>query len=280
MITDQQTNTVYFSSLFREWYPEIAGKVFRNLTRHNIRYIEITGTKDIWCRDYLPVQVSKKKFIQFKYEPEYIRQHEKHLVTNPLQLYDQLEIDNAELISLIIDGGQVIKGKGIVLVSERAQKNWNKLDRREFQDILLRIFEVKDVVIIPTHPDDFTGHLDGLVRIVDDNRVLVSSVRDQSESYQTKLRKALEIFAKEIIELPSGFSPNIHSKDSACGIYLNYLHVGNLVLFPIFGLDTDEEALNIFRSVYPMHEIVQVNCRDLAEEGGGILNCVSWNVMH
>jgi len=61
------------------------------------------------------------------------------------------------LSNLIVDGGQVIKGNEIALVSERAQKYWNKLDKREFQDILLRLFEVKDVFIIPSHPEDFTA---------------------------------------------------------------------------------------------------------------------------
>ncbi|MEX0980675.1 MAG: agmatine deiminase family protein [Bacteroidales bacterium] len=271
---------MYFSSLFREWYPEIAGKVFRNLARHNIRYIEISGTKDIWCRDYLPVQVTKDRFIQFKYEPKYIRQHEKHLLTNPLLLYYQLDIDSGELSNLIVDGGQVIKGNEIALVSERAQKYWNKLDKREFQDILLRLFEVKDVIIIPSHPEDFTGHLDGLVRLVDDSTVLVSDVKYQTESYQSRLREALGLFARRIIELPTGFNPNMHNKDSACGIYLNYLHVGNLILFPVFDLDTDDEAFAILKSVYSKNDIIKVNCADLAEEGGGILNCVSWNVVH
>jgi len=86
--------------------------------------------------------------------------------------------------------------------------------------------------------------------LVDDATVLVSDVKYQTESYQSRLRKALGLFARRIIELPTGFNPNMHNKDSACGIYLNYLHVGNLILFPVFDLDTDDEAFAILKSVY------------------------------
>jgi agmatine deiminase len=45
----------------------------------------IPGTNDIWCRDYMPVQVGDAAFCQFIYAPDYLRGHE-HLITPPCRL--------------------------------------------------------------------------------------------------------------------------------------------------------------------------------------------------
>ena len=73
MITDVQTNYVYFSGLLHKWYPNIAGEIYRILAKNNIPYKEFEGTKDVWCRDFLPVQVSDSKFVQFIYDPPCLR---------------------------------------------------------------------------------------------------------------------------------------------------------------------------------------------------------------
>jgi len=73
MITDSQTSYVIISDLFHKWYPNIAGEVFRTLAKHNIQHFELKGTKDVWCRDFLPIQGSESKYVQFTFDPSYSR---------------------------------------------------------------------------------------------------------------------------------------------------------------------------------------------------------------
>src|SRR5947208_3361278 len=42
----------------------------------------IPGTADIWCRDYMPIQLDENSFCQFMYAPDYLRNYQ-HLVTSP-----------------------------------------------------------------------------------------------------------------------------------------------------------------------------------------------------
>ena len=42
----------------------------------------IPGTADIWCRDYMPIQLDQDRFCQFVYAPDYLRGYE-HLITPP-----------------------------------------------------------------------------------------------------------------------------------------------------------------------------------------------------
>jgi agmatine deiminase len=66
---------------------------------------------------------------------------------------------------------------------------------------------------------------------------------------------------------------------SAVGCYVNYLEVGNLILFPVFGVkgNHDEEAVEIITEVFPDRIIETININDIANEGG-LLNCVSWTI--
>lgn len=75
MITDKETNAVYFSDLlhskdeFKGTYVQIKAI----LDRHKIKCKFLTKTEDIWCRDYMPIQVRENKLLQFRYESSYLK---------------------------------------------------------------------------------------------------------------------------------------------------------------------------------------------------------------
>ena len=57
MITDELTDTVYTSTLLKQRFPELHRSISAILKKERVHLIEIDYTKDIWCRDYMPVQV-------------------------------------------------------------------------------------------------------------------------------------------------------------------------------------------------------------------------------
>ena len=65
--------TVFMSELLMSQYPEICNNLIRIFKKHHINYSFIKETKDIWCRDYMPVQIESEKFIQFRYDPSYLK---------------------------------------------------------------------------------------------------------------------------------------------------------------------------------------------------------------
>jgi agmatine deiminase len=75
MITDIETNFVYFSSLIKKdaRYSSFWKRLESVLSEKKISYSFIENTRDIWCRDYMPVQTGVNKFIQFDYYPDYCR---------------------------------------------------------------------------------------------------------------------------------------------------------------------------------------------------------------
>ena len=75
MVTGKETNTVYLSEKLNsdKRFTKTCNALIKLLDKHGIRHIFLKATKDIWCRDYMPIQIEKGKFVQFRYEPSYLK---------------------------------------------------------------------------------------------------------------------------------------------------------------------------------------------------------------
>ncbi len=144
---------------------------------------------------------------------------------------------------------------------------------------LRNLFEVDEIIIIPRQPYDIFGHADGMIRFTDEETVLVNDFSSESDSFRSNLKKALD--KNKLLQIPFTYAPSLEVNSdkipSACGIYINYLHIGEKILMPIFGLPTVEIALSQVTEIYPTYNIDTINCEEIAKEGG-VLNCIGWNV--
>lgn len=73
MVTEQYKDAIYFSSLFAWHYPNVYKEISDILVYHHIEHGTLLHTKDYWCRDYMPIQWGFKSYIQFRYEPDYLK---------------------------------------------------------------------------------------------------------------------------------------------------------------------------------------------------------------
>lgn len=78
LVTDQLTDAVFFSELLPMRCPELYFYLSQTLKDNNIEHRLLAGTKDIWCRDYMPIQTAEKRFVFYKYNPDYLQP--KHLL--------------------------------------------------------------------------------------------------------------------------------------------------------------------------------------------------------
>ena len=65
MISEIETNYVCFTGLLLKRYPQLFESLDAALEQRGIPYGLISGTRDIWCRDYMPIQVAEDSFVQF-----------------------------------------------------------------------------------------------------------------------------------------------------------------------------------------------------------------------
>ena len=85
MITDDRTYVVFLSTWLKKSYPKFFDKFTACLNENDIKWRFIGNTADIWCRDYMPIQIETDEFVQYRYYPDYLtkRESDKKYITNP-----------------------------------------------------------------------------------------------------------------------------------------------------------------------------------------------------
>lgn len=274
MITDNESNFVYVSALLKNQFPKTFTTLSEILTKHLIGFAELPFTNDIWCRDYMPFQISEKRFVQFRYEPSYFTKEDDQNKTKPFQAYARLGIA-PESPNIILDGGNIIKSKNRIIMTDFILKDNPGIQT----DRLAVLMGVSDIIIVPHEPYDITGHADGMIRFVDENTVLLNDYSMHSKSFRQKMRVALKRANFGAIELPYVPS-NIKNNEgmySAKGNYANFLQVKNLIIVPKYGIPEDTAALQIIKKAFNTSKVIGIDCCKLAHRGG-VLNCVTWNI--
>ena len=113
MISDKDTNTIYFSELLRtdSRFIETSKQIISTLDTFGAKYKFLPDTKDIWARDYMPIQINDKKFIEYSYDPDYLQGNWKG--SRDLKTYPDIVCDSINLptekYDLIMDGGNFVK---------------------------------------------------------------------------------------------------------------------------------------------------------------------------
>lgn len=148
MITDNLTNRVYFSSLLPERCPILNAHITEALQKRGIPFSYLHGTKDIWCRDYMPIQFDERFYVFYEYTPNYLQDKiGKALQTSPENVFNNESNDLLRLLPrsyktevhfdglrpipvekllfqrirmyLVLDGGNVVKcGNKIVMTDK------------------------------------------------------------------------------------------------------------------------------------------------------------------
>ena len=134
MLTDNLTTGVYFSDLLPKKCPILNQHIAKTLEENRIRYAYLSETKDIWCRDFMPIQIDEDLFVFYKYTPDYLQSpYYRRLQTNPEKVLqapqNRLEqvLQNIITIDLVVDGGNVVKcGDTIVMTEKVFAENKNK----------------------------------------------------------------------------------------------------------------------------------------------------------
>lgn len=280
MITDQETNIVYFSKLLPQRYPKFFKELKAILERKGIRYSLLPHTNDIWCRDYMPVQVSKNNFIQFRYDPDYLKPKKYTATrTDPAEVCKAIDIERK--ISVIrIDGGNIVKSRTKAIMTSRIYEENRTYKRNDLLREIKKLLKVKQIIIIPECPLDRYGHADGMIRfldgIKDEETVLVNDFSGESPRFFSRFHRALSKAKLNPILLP--YTAYRNKGDDAKGIYINYLQIGKIVIYPVYGIKEDALAHKVF-SRYFGANAVPIRA-DRISKKGGVLNCVSWNIIN
>ena len=191
MITDSQTNYLYLADTLQINYPNFYSEFEKSLKLNKIDYSLLQNTKDVWAVDFMPIQISKDKFVRFIYDPIYLQSFEAlKLISDTDAICKSLNINTIKS-EILLDGGNVVKCVDKVIITERVFKENKNLKRNKLIEELEILFETDKIFFIPSQPYDFTGHADGMVRFVDDNSIIINDFSNESKSFQASFEKAI-----------------------------------------------------------------------------------------
>lgn len=281
MIKGKETNIVYLSEkLYSDKrFTKTCNTLIGILDKHGIKSKLLKSTKDIWCRDFMPIQVAKEKFVQFRYKPSYLID-ELELQSDP-EIVCQSNNFEPEFSNINLDGGNVVNWNDRVIISDRVfDENPEYTDKGKLINKLENLLNA-EIIIIPQINTDITGHADGMVRFVGQNSILGNDRNLELKYWREGINKMLEKYNFKYIDIPFFENKEIKKKypDNAIGCYINYLEVGNLIVLPIFEVlgNKDNEVLAIFEKEFSDRIIETINYNEIGYFGG-LLNCTTWTI--
>lgn len=282
MIIDCITNKVFLSELLKLKHNKFYSEFKNLINKNDIPQQILTNTKDIWAIDFMPIQVRKDKFVQFTYNPDYLQYSKalKDTISDVNLICKELNIQTVKS-DIILDGGNVINTSDKVIMCDKVVRENHKILESDLKKQLSELFEVDEIIFIPTHPNDEFGHADGVVRMLDEHTVLINkypanSSKDESV-FAANSKKILQQAGFETIEIP--YNPYKNKEYwHANGVYINFLQMQDLIVLPIFNMKEDDIALKLFENLFPHITISTLNCNEIAYLGG-VLNCISWNIL-
>ena len=262
---------VYFSSYLQNYacWSELEAA----LQDLQIDYDLLEGTNDIWVRDFMPLVSPEGRFISYTYAPDYLRD-QPQFITDGAKLMPYSPLIPCEL-DLVLDGGNVIwEGKQVILTDKIFKEN-KGIAKLDVFNRLHRALGNCHLTFVPWDKNEPFGHVDGMVRFVDENTVLMTNYCDFDKPQRERLLRILtQKFSVRELHY------DVLKSHRYNWAYINYLQVEDKFILPRLNAPEDEQAkqqISMFFDV-PENNIRMVDIHTILKRGGG-LNCISWNAV-
>lgn len=246
------------------------------------------NTGDIWLRDFMPIAIKRvnSQYCKFKYNPSYLTDKDEAIRLLGDSSSDRLNkhFPNHILLNenLILDGGNFISnGLGTAITTNRIIADNQHYSIAEIEKLFNEKLGIDNLIILPVEPGDITGHIDGMVRFVDETIVVVGdypSTYPLGKMFMNKISNTLlNQFGFKVIRILNG-APELPKRKfpNAVGNYINFLRVGNTIYLPIYKNKEllNNKAIKDYESLGL--EVVPVYSDEIAGYGG-VLNCITWH---
>ncbi len=276
MIADYQTNVVFVADTLERRFPTVFQELKSILTNHGIPLGIIPGTRDIWCRDYMPIQVAEDRFVQFRYAPDYLTGKYRHLRADGEIGPNLPWIKNCVTSEFVLDGGNIIAWGGRGIVTDKVFSENPGRSRKDVAEQLRGDLGLTELIVIPEEPYDPIGHADGMACWLDADTLLINDYSSLGQLFRRRVHRSLRRHRIEVVELPYKPQRGSHNgMPTAVGNWINFLRVRDLLIVPVFGLKADDQPIRMLLELHPGYAVEVVDCRELALEGG-LLRCVTW----
>ena len=256
--------TILLSALLAKHHAKIVKSLCHIFDRHGVKY-KFLETKDIWMRDFMPILLDDGRLISYDYDPDYLKDEKYSHLRTKIQ-------PSKEHINLVIDGGNFVRFGAKAIMTDKIFRENPSKTKAEIIETIKQKCALNELIIIPKQPYDMLGHSDAMVRLIDENSVLVNDFSNESKSFNDRLVKALKKSGLDVkfMKYKEGF----FTKKRDWGAYLNFIKIKDILIVPIYGEDDDDVALEQIKKVYSGYKVETINLSEIIELGGA-LHCIT-----
>lgn len=261
-------STIFISSETTTRYKKFTREIRSFCLKKNIG-LSIVESKNPWIRDFAPVKIGNTNY-KFNYQP-YYHHTPKYREPNPSQTseFNAYFFEITEL-NITADGGAILvdNSRKIILLSKAH-------NTPEFNSY----FGDRGYTVIQLNPDpqDFTGHLDGIYRIVN-KTILYSYSLDtlSNNQWHNDNIDLLKANGYNVVALSD--MAELINWDLYLGMYMNFLIVERFILIPraknakasrSFHALMEARIAIFFKSEFGL-ETNWINCEETIKDGGAI----------
>lgn len=275
MIPASQANTVWVADLLKQRHRRVYKELKTKLNEAGVQLHEIKGCRDIWTQDFSPIQVSSRHYVQFTYNPSYLRDC-KHLITPPDVTTTVVPKGSTCTNSnIVLDGGAIVCSRNMGVMTSRVLQENPTYEEVKLKGEIQEFLHLDKLVVILCEQGDPFGHADSVLRMVDDRRAVINDYTWAQPSYGRELKTILKRAGIE--SNPITYRPTSRKSKgipSAEGCYINYLETSKAVLVPTSGTSNDETALRELQTIFSDRTVIPLKATTIAKHGGS-LHCVT-----
>lgn len=252
---------------------------------------------DAWCRDHGPLFVKHRESGAIAVTDwEFNGWGEKfgpYACDNeiPRRIAQSLGLPRFEG-GMVLEGGSIeVNSRGQLLTTEAVLLNPNRnpgLERREIEERLRAMLGMEEIFWLGEglEGDDTDGHIDDIVRFVDDTTLVLSwepeasnpnhrvlqENRERLRDFRTPEGASVDVIEIRLPRLPSEHHRRLPVLPAS---YVNFLILNTALVIPVFGdRERDAEACGILGELFKGREIIPIDGVDFVHEGGSV-HCLS-----
>ncbi len=252
---------------------------------------------DTWARDHAAltiVEEGEATLLNFRFNGWGMKFGACHDNQITPTLFDsgafQEEITMSDYSYFTLEGGALESNNaGCILTTSECllSKNRNEhLSKTEIDQLLKNLFYAEKILWLDhgfLAGDDTDSHIDTLARFCNEDTIAYVKCDNENDIHFEAL-KAMEAQLKEMTDVngkpfqlvPLPFPNAIYdeNQDRLPATYANFLIINKAIIFPVYGVPQDDEAVKVAQILFPDREIIPVNAVPLIKQHGSI-HCIS-----
>jgi len=237
----------------------------------NISFVHVPCER-MWIRDHGPLAVWTDTGVAFiDFDDLANSGLDEDLPTNLANVWG---LDSYQLPYILCGGNFMVDNHNTLFTTNRLYTNNPAYTPAQIRAALETFMGITTVVTVSAQHNDYWGHIDMQIKLLDDTTFVVASIDPGSDPNYDTLENNFNFLSTLIA--PGGQPYRIRRLPMANNwkTYANSLILNNTVLIPTYNHPRDSIAFSVYKELMPNHNLTGINCNAIIGWEGA-LHCIT-----